>query len=516
MASARLASFLVPRVCCRIAWGPRRRVETRRPSPPKSDYIGIDLRSEQTSRWTSAMPIASEIPPAAPSPTTPRPNGASEVGINTLKPFSAPSPSCMPGKAKRTSRAAGAGFFPRMADQARQYRTHLTGPGFTRPAEGLSALTQEAGQAAAAGDHRAAMQKYEAALSAMPDDGALWLRLARETLATQPADGQETSTLPAKATSAAFNGYNFTRTASARAEALALLAAGLDRRDLYRAAQAYEASLALVSSSAVRADYEDLKARKGFRIVDHSVDADTSAPRICAQFSEELLKTGVDYSQFVTVDGKAPRGVEAGDKQICVEGLEHGRHYDVTFRAGLPAAIGEVISAPVVLSIYVQDRGASARFTGDSFVLPSGARRGIPVVTVNMDAAEMKLYRIGDRALAQLLSGYQFLRQLDGYDISSISDQMGEPVWQGRMEIANEINKEVTTSFPVDEALPHRKPGVYVLTAQPVDDRSDDWKLARHAMVLVSDIGLSTFTGQAGSPSFARSLGSASRSRARN
>ena len=85
---------------------------------------------------------------------------------------------------------------------------------------------------------------------------------------------------------------------------------------------------------------------------------------------------------------RAPKGVEAKDKQICVEGLEHGQHYDVTFRAGLPAAIGEVTAAPVVLSIYVQDRAPSARFTGDSFVLPAGARRGIPVVTVNMNAAE--------------------------------------------------------------------------------------------------------------------------------
>ena len=103
-------------------------------------------------------------------------------------------------------------------------------------------------------------------------------------------------------------------------------------------------------------------------------------------------------------------------------------------------------------------------------MLPAGARRGIPVVTVNMDAADVKLYRIGDRSLAQLLSGYQFLQQLDGYDIASIADQMGAPVWEGQLDIANDLNKEVTTSFPVDEALPERKPGVYVLTAQ-ADER---------------------------------------------
>ncbi|TGT36238.1 hypothetical protein, partial [Mesorhizobium sp. M8A.F.Ca.ET.167.01.1.1] len=104
-----------------------------------------------------------------------------------------------------------------------------------------------------------------------------------------------------------------------RAEALALLAAGLDKRDLFRPAiQAYEASLALVSSPAVQADYADLKARKGFRVIDHSVDADSSTPRICAQLSEELVKIAVDYSQFVTVDNAAPKAVEAKTNQICV------------------------------------------------------------------------------------------------------------------------------------------------------------------------------------------------------
>ena len=156
-----------------------------------------------------------------------------------------------------------------------------------------------------------------------------------------------------------------------------------------------------------------------------------------------------------------------------------------------PQLIGEVLEKPVQLSIYVRDRAPAARFTGDSFVLPSTARRGIPVVTINMDAADMKLYRIGDRSLAQLLSGYQFLRQLDSYDISTVADQLGAPVWEGRLEISNELNKEVTTSFPIDEALPERKPGVYMLTAAPLDDRRDSWETRATQWFVVSDIGLS-------------------------
>ena len=91
----------------------------------------------------------------------------------------------------------------------------------------------------------------------------------------------------------------------------------------------------------------------------------------------------------------------------------------------MPVAIGEILKAPVVLLVYVQDRGQSARFTFDSFVLPSTDGCCIPVVIVNMEATDMKLYYIGDRSLAQLLSVYQFLRQLDGYDLSSIFSVCG-------------------------------------------------------------------------------------------
>jgi uncharacterized protein YfaS (alpha-2-macroglobulin family) len=401
-------------------------------------------------------------------------------------------------------------FFPSwMADEAWQYRAALTA---TPPAAdaGLAGLVDAAEQAMRTNDASGARDSYIAAIRISPDDGKPWLGLSRALLAIQGANGQETAALNRDATSAAWNAYQLLRTASSRADVLAAIAAGLDRRDLFRPAlQAYEASLALVNSAAVRADYEDLKARKGFRVVDHSIDADTGSPRVCAQFSEELVKTGVDYAPFVTVDNAAPKAIEAKDKQICVEGLEHGKHYSITFRAGLPAAIGEVIQAPVVLSIYVQDRGASARFTGDSFVLPAAGRHGIPLVTVNLPVADVKLYRVGDRSLAQLLTGYQFLRQLDGYDVETIADQLGQPVWEGKLETAGDLNKEVTTSFPVDEALPERKPGVYVLTAQPENDTSDSWSSRATQWFVVSDIGLSTYSGQDGLNVFARSLGSA-------
>ncbi|MBX3576754.1 MAG: alpha-2-macroglobulin family protein [Rhizobiaceae bacterium] len=397
-----------------------------------------------------------------------------------------------------------------LQNEVRLTRAALTSNAGAVGETGLAALVAGAQQALIQNDPRTAMNNLMAAAVISPDDGTIWVALARAILATPPANYDETVLFQRNAVAGAWTGYQLSRTAAARADSLQVLAQGLDRRDLYRPAiSAYQASLSLVPSPAVQAELDDLRARKGFRIVEHTVDSDNSSPRVCAVFSEDLVKTGVDYAPFVTVDDQAPASVSAEGRQICVGGLAHGKHYRIVFRPGLPAAIGEVIESPVALSIYVRDRAPSARFTGDSFVLPSTARRGIPVVTVNMSAAKMALYRIGDRSLAQLLSGYQFLRQIDGYDISTIRDQMGEPVWEGELEIASELNKEVTTSFPVDEALPERKPGVYVLTAVPVDDRRDSWDSRATQWFVVSDIGLSTYTGQDGLNVFARSLATA-------
>ena len=402
-------------------------------------------------------------------------------------------------------------YFPSwMADEAARMRTRLTNGSLAVGEMGLAALAEAGDSALLTGDPRTAVQRFTTAVATSPDDGALWLKLSRALLAVEGINSQEKASLQSDASSAAYNAYLLLRTAPTRADALAVIAKNLDRRDLFRPSlQAYEASLALVNSAAVRSEYEDLKARKGFRVIQHTVEADTASPRVCAQFSEDLVKAGVDYAPFVTVDEAAPKSVEAEGRQICVEGLEHGHNYRIAFRPGLPAAIGEVLEGPVVLSIYIQDRAPTARFTGDAFVLPSTARRGIPVVTVNMDVAEMKLFRVGDRSLAQLLSGYQFLRQLDNYDLDTVSSQLGAPVWEGELAIANELNKEITTSFPVDEALPDRKPGVYVLTAQPKDDRTDSWVPRATQWFVVSDIGLSTYTGQDGLNVFARSLGTA-------
>src|SRR5690606_35695564 len=340
---------------------------------------------------------------------------------------------------------------------ALRYRTDLLAGAAPDETMGVGLLTAAASSAMLSGNVADAVEQFRAAIRISPDDRDVWSRLAIVLIDGNPGDYTMQSRYRRDAVSAAFNAYLLTRGRTERADALVDLARALDRRDLYRPAiEAYKASLELVNSAATRAALEDLRARKGFRLVKHTVDADTAGPRVCLQSSEEVVKTGVDYASFFSINGAAPRAITTGERQLCIEGLEHGEYYDILMRDGLPSAVGEVVSAPVALNIYVRDRAPTIRFTGENFVLPSTARRGIPLVSINTDAAELSLYRVGDRALAQLLSGYQFLRQLDGWEVSSIEEQLGQAVWKGELAITSELNREVVTSFPVDEALKDR------------------------------------------------------------
>ncbi|MGX9993491.1 MG2 domain-containing protein (plasmid) [Rhizobium sp. Z1P35] len=350
-----------------------------------------------------------------------------------------------------------------------------------------------------------ALKSFHGALSITPDDADLWLEAARAAASLGTAE----SNTSGQAVLDALNGYELTRTKPKRAEALAVLADALDRNANYRPAlDAYKASLALVASEDVQAAYLQLKSTQGFRITEHTVDADSATPRACVTFSEALVKT-TDYTPFVTLNGQAPKALETKNKQICIEGLTHGQTYKIAFRNGLPSSVDEPLDAPVSIDVYIKDRSQMVRFTGDSFVLPSTARRGIPIVSVNMTSANLKLYRIGDRAIAPLLTNSQFLTQLDGYSAQNIEDQSGELIWQGSIDIANELNKDIVTSFPVDEALPARKPGIYVMTATAANGPAQEWDSQATQWFLVSDIGVTTYAGTDGLNVFTRSLASA-------
>jgi uncharacterized protein YfaS (alpha-2-macroglobulin family) len=398
---------------------------------------------------------------------------------------------------------------PQIAQDADRYETYLKStwkPGSRKPAE-----LRAAGEKALGLDPRAASRDFALAVAGDPANAESWLGLSRALLAIKADDkGSERYDLPVNGTAAAYRAYERAATPQAKARALDLVAQGLQRRSLWRPAiDALKASLALADDQAIRQQYEKLRLEHGFRMLDYRADSDAQTPRLCLVFSERLSREQSDFAKFVSIDGKDPENVVAEDKQLCIEGLAHGGRYQVKLRSGLPSDGGDKIEKPAELSVYLPDRKPFVRFTGKAYVLPSRGQQGIPVVTVNTTRVGIEVYRVGDRSLVPFLQGTELQRQLSSYDVEQLKDKTGARAYAGELETTTRLNEEVTTAFPVSEAMGTLKPGAYVMTARPADRKSENGNELATQWFVVSDMGLTALTGDDGVHVFVRSLASA-------
>ena len=366
---------------------------------------------------------------------------------------------------------------------------------------------------AGATDYRSASRAFAQAVVFDANDTEAWLGLARALLAINPDRTGERYDLPVNASGAAWNAYERAQTPAAKAAGLVVLHDALKRRSYFRPAiDALKASLALVDAPEVRDALERLVAEHGFRIAEYKVDTEAALPRLCIQFTERLAPGQVDWAQYFKVDGRDPQAVNAEAQQICIDGFAHGKRYEVQVRAGLPSAIaGETLIKTAELAVYVKDRPASVRATGRGYVLPNRGQQGIPLVTVNTDKVQVEVYRIGDRSIAQVLQSGDFQKQVSSYEISNLKERSGAQVYSGELEVASRLNEDVTTAFPIADAIPKLQPGVYVLSANATAKKGEDngGRSGATQWFVVSDLGLTAVNGDDGIHAFVRSLATA-------
>ncbi|HLN10881.1 MAG TPA: MG2 domain-containing protein, partial [Xanthobacteraceae bacterium] len=381
-------------------------------------------------------------------------------------------------------------------------------------AKAAATLKREADAALEKRDHRAAMQAFSLVAAVAPKDATNWIRLARAILQVRnltPANQENDRTLLIeRATTAAYLGYQQTTVPSEEAEALEVLGRAYAERRIWRPAlDAMRLSLERRETAELRATYEELREQQGFRILDYSVDSDAASPRACFQFSEELLGRRADFSPFVAVVGHDKPALTAEDKQLCVEGLKHGERYAVALRAGLPSTVHESLAKSAEFSIYVRDRKPFVHFTGRAYVLPRTGQHGIPLVSVNTETVKAKIFRIGDRSLIDTVLGSDFQRNVERYDLERLGDERGLKVWQGELKVESTLNADITTAFPVDQAVDSLEPGVYVMVAEPGGAQAnDDEATLATQWFIVSDLGLTAFSGNDGIVGFVNSLAS--------
>jgi alpha-2-macroglobulin len=376
-----------------------------------------------------------------------------------------------------------------------------------------AALRKAGGAAFRAGQFDEAASDFGQALAIANEDVGAWLDYTVASLGRNPANSTDKDTALYDSTGGAINSYLRAESAADRAEALAHLGEVLAKREIWLSSiRAYRASLAIKTDADVQTAYDKVVAEHGFRVVDHTVEADSATPQICVKFSDTIPVESPDLLNYVTVDGGEGLAIEPQSQQICVNGVKHGGRYTIRLRNGLPASDGEKLEHPIELTIYVRDRAPWVGFAGNAYVLPAGPGASIPLTSVNTDKAKATIYRIPDRGLASLVRDGQFLSQLSTYSAQDIASSNGEKVWEGTISIKPILNENQTTAIPIADAVPTMKPGAYVITAAPATggaSSEEDYGNVATQWFVVSDLGLTALSGNDGVNAEVRSLSTA-------
>jgi alpha-2-macroglobulin len=391
-----------------------------------------------------------------------------------------------------------------MLDQARELavqigRYHSSDE--YKPAE-LIGFAEEQRQA---NDSMMALKYYGAAI-ALTDRADLWFEYGKLGLTAISANSDEFNQAWQRALPALINAYLRAGDPVTQADVLYEMAFALETQGYGRL---MIPTLRLAQDKEPRRDVEAALERAiglyGFRVADSQVDSDSATPRICVNFNESLAQAGVDYAPFVQLPD-IDFTVEVSDRQLCMDGVEHGQRYRVLLREGLPAASGEKLVRPVELNLYVRDRSPAVRFTSRAYVLPRVGDVALPIETVNLTEVKLTLARVSDRNILRTMQEGMFASPLYDWQQYQFDEQIGERIWEGTATVAQDLNRDVLTRVPLEEALAGQPAGVYVLSAAVpgadpyVTPASTQW-------FVLSDIGLATMMGNDGLTVVVRQLG---------
>lgn len=363
-------------------------------------------------------------------------------------------------------------------------------------------------EAEANGDFAGAFSYVGAALN-VADTAENWLEYSRLLLAAAANDPNNAATWRDESFRAAINAYLRADKKALQHSILVQMGQSLETIDRGRdTVQAYRLAQDLQPRDDTAALLDDAAGKYGFRITDNEVQTDSARPRVCVNFSDDLVASGVDYSSFVKLPEAGLSVSLDGSRQLCVEGISFGTRYTLTFREGLPAATGEKLTKSVDVTAYIRDRNPGVRFTGRGYVLPRTGNAAIPVVTVNTTKLDLEVWKVTDRNLLRILQNGYFDAPMYDFQEYDFENQMASKLWSGTATVGQDVNKDITTRLPLDEAIKGQPAGIYALRAA-VPGVDPYVVPASWQWFVVSDLGLTSMSGVDGLNVFVRSLGDA-------
>ncbi len=242
-------------------------------------------------------------------------------------------------------------------------------------------------------------------------------------------------------------------------------------------------------------------------------DAPGGAARACFQANfafasaDDLARRRGDarVEDFVVLQPQSDVAVSVQGRELCVSGLPRRVRHQLTLLAGLPGGADYALSQDRVFVLEAPARQARLGFRGDGYVLPKGAREGVPITSVNVSEAALRAYFLPARNLSAAASQGLLHETLYQWRADMLADRDGELVWDGALELDGPQDADHVSLIPLADVLPDEsRAGVYVLAAREMD--AQPYAPFATQWLLVTDLGVSTMQGADGLTVFVRSL----------
>ena len=391
-----------------------------------------------------------------------------------------------------------------LADAGRDYRQDLLDrvDAKKRLPNLIPRLRKDADAEYKAKRYNQAIDDLEKAISYGADDGLIWLRLAQAQLAASDED---------HAMASAYNAYRKSNDPVERGEALFIIGKDYDKHDKYKEAlAAFEAGLGFTKSPGVTERVAQLKVLVAFRVIKVEVEAEADDARACLRFNEPVATKGdISYGSYVRTTPALDGIVTARGDTMCVDGLKHGTTYQITLLTGFLSVTGEKTISDFKANAVIPDRKPSISFAGTGYVLPREGSAGLPVTTINLDRVKVRILKVNERNLVPSIDGEKLTMSFGTDDVDEIANRSGALVWKGEMTVAGERNRPVSTAIPLKDILRDKGPGVYLAVVERADVKDGEDTQPASNWILVSNLGLTAYSGADGMTVAVRSLADA-------
>ena len=162
----------------------------------------------------------------------------------------------------------------------------------------------------------------------------------------------------------------------------------------------------------------------------------------------------------------------------------------------------------------MRDRKPSVRFSSTAYVLPRTGQRGIPVIATNTRAIAVEIYRLGDRSLVDTLGGENygrgdFQRSLDRYDVEQLRRLARRRGVEGRARGragAAQCRRHHRVSGRSGGRRAQARRLRHGGAAAGAEERRQHYDSLATQWFIVSDLGLTAFSGNDGIHVFVNSL----------